>query len=68
MIPVLSILPIPKDFYCIAVIVSLMPTAVTSVIMTRRYGGNTSYATSAALVTTLISIITVPLVIKFIFN
>lgn len=68
MVPVLNILPIPKDFYNIAVIVSLMPTAVTSVIITRRYGGNSSYATSAALVTTLLSIITVPLAMNLIFK
>jgi predicted permease len=66
-IPLLRWLPLPEDVCSIAVIVALMPSAVSSVIMTRRYGGNPDYAASTALVTTLCSIVTVPLAVWFLF-
>lgn len=65
---ILSKLPISSDVYSTAVIVSLMPVAVSSVIMTRKYGGNPSFAASTALITTLISILTVPTALFFLFG
>lgn len=67
-IPLLALLPIPRDVYSVAVVVALMPTAISSVIMTRRYGGDTDYAASAALSTTVASIATVPPAVWFLFG
>jgi len=67
-IPLVMILPIAKDVETVAIIVALMPTAITSVIMTRRYGGQPAYAASAALATTVCSIITVPAGVWFLFG
>ncbi|MBN1578331.1 MAG: AEC family transporter [Chitinispirillaceae bacterium] len=67
-IPLLALLPIPKDVYSVAVIVALMPTAISSVIMTRRYGGQPGFAASAALATTVCSIVTVPAAVWFLFG
>lgn len=64
----LRLLPLPKDLFSVAVIVALMPVAVATVIMTRRYGGSPHYATSAALVTTILSVITVPVALFFLFR
>ena len=68
MIPLLHLLPFSKESYSVAVIVALMPTAISSVIYTRRYGGMPGYAASSALVTTVCSIITVPLAVWLLFR
>lgn len=60
-IPLLLLLPLSKDIYQASVIITLMPVAIATVLMTRRYGGDSEYAASAALVTTIASILTVPL-------
>ena len=67
-IPLLWLLPLPRDFYAIAVIVALMPSAVSSVLITRRFGGDPEYAASTALLTTLCCLITVPLAVWIIFG
>ncbi|MBN1309296.1 MAG: AEC family transporter [Chitinispirillaceae bacterium] len=67
-VPLLALLPIPEDVYSVAVIVALMPTAISSVIVTRRYGGQPGYAASAALATTVCSIVTVPAAVWFLFG
>ena len=64
-----KLLPLNEDVKNIAYIVSLMPAAVTSTVLTRRYGGDPDFAAQAAVITTLLSIITVTLgltIIEFI--
>lgn len=68
MIPLLRLLPFSKEVYSVAVIVALMPTAISSVIYARRYGGMPDYAASTALMTTVCSVVTVPLAIWFLFR
>jgi predicted permease len=65
---ILRLLPLSSDVFTIAVIVSLMPAAVSSVIMTRRFGGSAQYATNAAFITNLLAIITVPAALWFLFK
>jgi predicted permease len=60
-------LPLTKEVYSITVIVALMPVAVSSVLMVRRYGGSPEYASSTALASSVIALITVPLAIWMIF-
>lgn len=66
-IGILKLLPITHEVYSVAVMVSLMPVAVASVIMTRRYGGSPDYAASAALITTICAIFTVPFGLGLLF-
>jgi hypothetical protein len=66
-IPLLSLLPISGNIYKAAVIVALMPVAIATVIMTRRYGGQPDYAASTALISTICSVFTVPLAYWLIF-
>lgn len=65
---VLKIMPIASDIYSIAVIVALMPVAISAPIMARVYNGDSDFASNAALVSTIGSIITVPLALWFIFK
>jgi predicted permease len=64
----IRILPLNEDVKNIAYIVSLMPTPVMSTILTRRYGGDPGFAVQAAIVTTLVSIITVTIGLSIIQN
>ena len=57
---VLKQLPMPEDVFRVAAVVALMPAAVSSSILTMRYGGSPAFAAQAAVVTTLVSLITVP--------
>lgn len=59
-ITVLILLPLHPDVRNIAFIVALMPGTVSSTIITRRYGGSPTFAARAAIVTTLVSIVTIP--------
>ncbi|MBN1756822.1 MAG: AEC family transporter [Chitinispirillaceae bacterium] len=67
-IPILWLLHLPEDIYAVAVIVALMPSAISSVIMTRRFGGNSDYAATTALITTTCCMITAPLGVWLFFG
>jgi malate permease and related proteins len=58
---ILALFPLHADVRGIALIVALMPTSVSSTVVTRLYGGSPEFAVRAAVVTTLASIVTVPL-------
>jgi malate permease and related proteins len=60
-------LPLSKEVYSITIIVALMPVAVSSVLLIRRFGGSSEYASCTALVSTIIALITVPLAIWMVF-
>jgi predicted permease len=59
---------LPTDVYAIAVIIALMPLAASSVIYTRIFGGEPDYAASSSLVTTIASIVTIPLALWLLFR
>lgn len=59
-IAVLEILPLSQDVFNVSFIVAIMPVSVSSVIMTRIYGGSPDFAGQAALVTTITSVATIP--------
>ncbi|MFP4383522.1 MAG: AEC family transporter [Spirochaetia bacterium] len=63
----LLLLPLRNDVYRIAAVVSLMPVAVSSVVITRQYGGSPRFASHSAVITTMISAVTVPLSVLIIF-
>jgi predicted permease len=59
-IVLLKLLPISKDVFHVSMMVALMPIAVSSVLLTRRFGGSTEYASATALVSTIASAISIP--------
>ncbi len=65
---VLKALPISPDVFTVAAVVSLMPVAAASVIYTRRFGGSPSFAASTAILSTLATVITVPIALWLIFG
>ncbi|MBN2189161.1 MAG: AEC family transporter [Chitinispirillaceae bacterium] len=65
---VLRLIPFSQDIYALAVIVALMPVAVSSVIFTRIFGGEPDFAASSSLVTTVAAIVTVPLALWLLFG
>ncbi|MBN2302222.1 MAG: AEC family transporter [Lentisphaerae bacterium] len=62
---ILVLLPLPQDVKNIGFVVAVMPTSVSSIIMTRRYGGDPDFAAEATVVTTVTAIITVPIWLAF---
>ncbi|GEM_PF-433352 len=68
MIAALRMLPLSREVYSIAVLVALMPLAVSSVIYIRLYGGNPEFAAGASLFSTFAAIITVPAGLLFLFR
>ncbi len=62
---ILAILPLPADAYQVAYIVAIMPTSVSSTIITRRFGGSPEFAGQAAVLTTIASLITIPIFVYF---
>lgn len=59
----LMALPLAPDVRNVSIIVALMPVPISSMILARRYGGDPQFAAEAAVVTTLASIVTVPLAV-----
>ena len=67
-IVILRLLPLSGDVYSISVIVALMPLPISSVIFTRIFGGDSGFAASASLVTTIAAMVTVPLALWLLFG
>ena len=63
-IMMLKLLPIPEDIFRVLAVVSLMPVSSSSVLVARRYGGDIDLASQAIIITTLLSIVTAPLMLK----
>ncbi len=55
------LLRLPTDIYNICVVISFMPVSSIMSVLTRIYGGDTNYASQAALFTHLAALITVPI-------
>jgi len=58
---ILKLLPLPIEVHRVVFVVSIMPVSSGAVVFMRRFGGNPDLAAQAAVVTTLLSIITIPL-------
>ena len=57
---ILHFLPLAPEVRRLAFVVALMPAALMSVILSRRYAGDPEFAAEVALATTLLSVLTVP--------
>lgn len=66
-IAILKLLPLSYNVFSISVLVSLMPVAVSSVLLIRRYGGSPDYASSTAFFSTAFALISIPLAIWILF-
>ena len=62
---ILKSLPISRDLYEISAVIATMPAASASVLVAARYGGSKEFAGQAILLTTVLSIFTVPLLLRF---
>ncbi|OGV35802.1 MAG: hypothetical protein A2020_08590 [Lentisphaerae bacterium GWF2_45_14] len=60
---VLKLLPIPEDAYRVLFVIAIMPVSVSSAILTRRFGGSPEFAGQAAIVTTVCSVATMPIML-----
>lgn len=60
---IIKMIPMPLDIYRIAFVVSIMPVSVNTLVLTLRYGGNPELAGQAAVITTVVSIVTIPLLL-----
>ncbi len=58
---ILKLLPLERTVYETCFVVALMPAAVTSVLVTRINGGDDLFAGQSIIVTTLLSLGTIPL-------
>lgn len=59
----LKLLPLPEDAYRVLYVVAIMPVSVSATILTRRFGGSPEFAGQAAIVTTVCSAATMPLML-----
>jgi predicted permease len=66
-IAILKLLPLSNDVFSISVLVSLMPVAVSSVLLIRRYGGSPEYASSTAFYSTAFALVSIPVAISILF-
>ncbi len=63
MLLILKLLPIPEDIFRVLAVVAMMPVSASSVLVARRYGGDLDFASQSIIVTTLLSLATVPLLL-----
>ncbi|MDA0578153.1 MAG: AEC family transporter [Verrucomicrobia bacterium] len=64
----LHLLPLATEVRRLACVVAVMPSALMSVILSRRYAGDPELAAEVALATTLLSVITVPLILGWLLR
>lgn len=60
----LKLLPLPREVYEVTFVVALMPVSSSSVLITQRYGGCTDFAGQAIVVTTVLSLFSIPLMLN----
>ena len=60
---VLQYLPIPQDMVEVLAVVAVMPAASSSVIFAKEFGGSEDYAGASIVITTLLSLATIPLLL-----
>lgn len=56
----LKLFPLQKEIYEVSIVVALMPAAASSVLIAKRYGGCPDFTGQTIVVTTLLSLVTIP--------
>ncbi len=59
--PLILLLPMPKSYQMLCIIVALMPCASSTPLFVKEFGGDKAFAAQAVLVTTFASLLTIPL-------
>ena len=67
MIPILGLIPLDPVARGILYIISVMPSAMVSVLLSERYGGDTDFIAGGLLLTHLWALVTVPLFLAWAF-
>ena len=67
MIPILGLIPMDPVARGILFIVSVMPSAMVSVLFSERYGGDVDFIAGGLLLTHLWALVTVPLFLAWAF-
>ena len=62
---IIFVIPLPRTYQMICLLVALMPCASSAPIFVKEYGGDKELAAQAVLVTTLASLVTIPLGLAF---
>jgi len=65
MLAVVAFAPITEDLRRVLVVQAAMPAALFPIILSRHYGGNPQTAVQVVIVTTVVSILTIPLVLMY---
>ncbi len=60
-VALLFLLPLPPQMREVLLVVAVMPCAVTSVVLTQAYGGDSAFAASSVFTTQVAALLTVPL-------
>lgn len=64
---VLRFLPLPETAYHVACVLAVMPASAGSVLIMREYGGDVDFAGQLILSTTLLALVTMPLLLALCF-
>ncbi|MEA2068054.1 MAG: AEC family transporter [Verrucomicrobiota bacterium] len=64
-IVVLKLIPMPEMAYGILAVVAVMPAAVTSLVFSERFGGDSDFVATTLLITHLGAIVTIPLLLAW---
>lgn len=59
----LYLLEIDKTIISVSVLVIAMPVAITLPVLTQRYNGDTDFATKTVIISTFLSILTIPIIV-----
>jgi predicted permease len=61
----LKIIPMDETAYGILAVVAVMPAAVTSLVFSERFGGDSDFIASSLLITHLAAVVTIPLLLAW---
>ncbi|HRS05975.1 MAG TPA: AEC family transporter [Candidatus Ratteibacteria bacterium] len=65
---ILTVLPVSYEVFMVLAIVSVMPAAIVSIILSETYDADTYFASSTVLTTHLFSLLTIPCWLTFLMN
>lgn len=68
MIGAILLLPVSRDFRHVIAVQAAMPAAVFPMIIARRYGGDEATAMRVIVLTTLVSLVTIPFAVKLLLQ
>lgn len=64
---ILKLIPLEENLYQTAMIIAMMPGSSAAVLIVRNYGGDHEFAGSAIVASTVLSLVTIPVMIHILF-